>query len=440
MFGGYFYTANTKMMRKILLLLLFLPIYLTGYSGNSEKYLLTRQQIEERFLANNLSLIAEKLNVEVAEAAVIQAKLWENPSVTIGDVNLWSTRSQRDGENIPGFIGDFGKNTEFSIELSQLIYPAGKRRKLIAVENAAKEIVESEFEEWLLVIKFELRNAIQDALYLQEVLELYREQLLSVEILVNSFTGMVADGNFSANELLRLKTVKLSLEKDIYETEKEWNEVQRILKSLLVFDPECDIIIRDEKPTIITNLPDVKALVELAYDNRPDLGTHNRQGDYYERLLKYERYLRAPDVTFGVNYDRWGGVWRNYVGFGVGVDIPIFNRNQGNIKAAKIGMRKNDLLFEQKKNEVANEIAESYKNYLSAVNFYNNVAKDDFSKHMYGMLERYKSNLLSRNIGMIEYIDFWEAYRESEEINLESRMNLEKSYNELCLTVGVELK
>ena len=123
---------------------------------------LNTEQIEALFLKQNLQLVAERMNIDLADAEIAQAKLWENPTFTLADLNLWSTATQRTGEEIPPLFGNFGRNTEFSVELSQLIYTANKRKKLIAREKVSKEIVIQEFEDVLRGLKTELRKTISE--------------------------------------------------------------------------------------------------------------------------------------------------------------------------------------------------------------------------------------------------------------------------------------
>ena len=43
---------------------------------------LTLKEAEQRFLERNLSLIAERYNIDMAQAQVLQAKLFENPVIS----------------------------------------------------------------------------------------------------------------------------------------------------------------------------------------------------------------------------------------------------------------------------------------------------------------------------------------------------------------------
>ncbi|MCH5688037.1 hypothetical protein LWM68_29495 [Niabella sp. W65] len=90
---------------------------------------LSRSQCEAIFLRENLSLIAEQLNVPMAEAEVKQASLWPNPQFTLDEINLWANRHQTGGQEVsPPIIGNWGRNQQYAVSLEQLIYTAGKRK------------------------------------------------------------------------------------------------------------------------------------------------------------------------------------------------------------------------------------------------------------------------------------------------------------------------
>ena len=163
----------------------------------------TPAQIEALFLENNLQLIAENMNISLADAEIAQAKLWENPELTIGSVNLWSTPKQR--EEIAQ--GAFPKNTQYSIELSQLIQTVNKTSKLINREKVSKEIVIQGFEDVLRGLKIELRKLILETEYMQSYREVLSGQQESMEQLIPSYKKQTEQRNIAKTELLRLQSV-----------------------------------------------------------------------------------------------------------------------------------------------------------------------------------------------------------------------------------------
>ncbi len=430
------------MKRYLFFLLVFINQILL-FSQNENYIFLTPLQVEELFLKNNLLLIAEKMNIDIADAAIAQAKIWENPNLTISDVNLWSSRSQREGEDevIPPLWGSFGKNTEFSVELSQLIQTANKRGKLIRLEKVSKEIAIEQFNETLRGLKAELRKTVNDIQYLQSYSTLLTVQHESFSKLIEAYRKQVAEGNLPKSELLRLQASFLEIESELNENRTELNEQQNILKVLINIEGDADIFISEIERTVLD--PETLFLGELiviAENIRPDLKAAKLQTQYYEKSLAYERSLKVPDVTVSANYDRYGGVWKNFIGFGISVDLPVFNRNQGDIKAAKIGREQANYLAELQQKSIRQEVITAYKNYKIAYDSYLKINDDDLLSDLDAMLEVYSKNLLNRNVSMIEYTDFMDSYRSTKETVLSAEKNVNDYLNELQYIIGTELK
>ena len=103
-------------MRKLLLstlpclILIFFGLPVFAQEFQVLKY--TPVEIETLFLKQNLQLLAEKMNITLAEAEITQSKLWDNPQLSIGSMNLWSTAKQREELGAE----TFPRNTQFSIE------------------------------------------------------------------------------------------------------------------------------------------------------------------------------------------------------------------------------------------------------------------------------------------------------------------------------------
>ncbi|WP_419032702.1 TolC family protein [Dysgonomonas gadei] len=430
-------------MKKYLYLLLLFFSELCLFAQEDKSIKLTVGEVESLFLSNNLQLIATRFDVDIADAAIAQAKLWDNPNLSISDVNLWSTRSQRDGESevIPPLFGSFAKNTEFSIELSQLIQTANKRWKLVNREKVSKEIALQEFEEVLRGLKVELRNSVYEIQYSQAYLAILTNQRESLSRLIESHKKQVSQGNIAKNELLRLQSSFLELENEINEVLSDLNEQQKTLKVLLNVDPFTNLEI--EEDGIPQKSPDsilLARLMELAEESRPDMKLYKLQTQYHEKSLAYEKSLRVPDLTISANYDRYGGVWKDFIGFGVSVDLPFFNRNQGNIRAARISRDQSLYLVRQQQNVIQHEVAASYNNYVYTYAFYKKINDDSLLPELDNMLDTYTKNLQNRNINMLEYIDFMDAYRANKQTVLTARKKVSIQFEELQYTVGTEIR
>jgi cobalt-zinc-cadmium efflux system outer membrane protein len=149
---------------------------------------------------------------------------------------------------------------------------------------------------------------------------------------------------------------------------------------------------------------------------------------------------RVPDITLNASYDRYAGIWKNYVSFGLSFDLPVFNRNQGNIKVAAFGLEQSKYLEQQIQNEVFNEIAEAYGNYEQSLKFYRKISDNELLSELDKMLDVYARNLLNRNISMLEFIDFMESYQKSKQIFLETQKSVNNSFEELQYVIGTDIK
>lgn len=403
---------------------------------------LTQEEAEALFLKQNLELIAQQYNISIADAAATQAKLWENPTLSIGQLNFWSTAAQREGvdEVIPPLFGNFGKNREFSVELSQLIQIAGQRRKLMKMEKVGKEIAIGEFEELLRSLKTELRKSIFELVYLQNYQQILLSQKELLDRLIESYQTQAALGNISKNELLRLQSSLLELENELYEIGLEHNEWQKTLKTVLNMPPHYILEIEPGEKKY-KNPADISLeyLLNQAETSRPDLKNYQLQTQYFEKSIAYEKSQRAPNIELSVNYDRFGGVWKNFIGFGLSIDLPVLNQNRGNIRIAQYNKEQSEYLFKQQQNSINQEVAQTFHNYISAYDFFTKINNNTLLTDIDNMLDSYTENLLKRNISMLEYIDFMESYKNNKQTILSMQKNIEQQFEELQYATGAEI-
>lgn len=421
--------------------LLVLPFLFFASSLQAQDTLsLSREQCESVFLKENLLLIAEKLKISQSEALVQQAKLWPNPSFTLDQINFWATDRQTGGQEVsPPLFGNVGRNQQFGIEIEQLILTAGKRKKLIALERVGVDKAAVYFEELLRNLKTEFRSLIAELQYIQGVEDAYKEQLASITKLTNSYQSQLQKGNISKGEYVRLKALELEMTGDLNALKNKKNAVQRELKSLMRMNPMTTLVITENlRSNRDFSQLTAAGLIDKAKENRQDLRLSVLEKDYFSKLHAYERSQRVPDISLKAMYDRNGSTMLDFVGFGFTMDLPLFNRNQGNIKYAEAGMEIAKLENEYLQLSVENEVISAYQNLLIASDFQKSIDAD-YEQTLDDLLRHYTSNFQSRNISMIEFIDFLEAYLDNKKIILEAEKNIFQKLEELNNTVGTEV-
>ncbi len=125
-----------------------------------------------------------------------------------------------------------------------------------------------------------------------------------------------------------------------------------------------------------------------------------------------QKALAVPDLTLQLGYDQQGNYIHNFNNIGFGIDIPIFNRNQGNIKSAKSMI---DYSATTQKSAEASIEAQIYRALQKA---YDNTAlyqKIDpaFGKDFDRLKDEVLSNYKKRNISLLDFLDFYDAYKQN---------------------------
>lgn len=424
---------------------LILIVLLFTFSATAQEVIkVSREQAEAIFLRENLLLIAENLNISQAEAIVMQAKLWPNPTFEVEEVNLWATPNQLSvfGEELQGFGGgSFGRNQQIGFSIEQLIITAGKRKKLIALEQVSVDMSKQYLENLLRNLKIEFRNQLTTLQYLQFSRNIYQNQLNSIRQLTQAYQRQVEQGNVAQGEYIRLKALELEISKTINELIKEVNEAQKELKLLMRLPATTQLEITDAgylKETEQLRQPSLTDIIEQAKIHRPDFKIAQLEESYFNKLYAYEKAQRTPDLMLKGAYDRGGNFMYNFVGFGFTIDLPVFNRNQGNIKYAEIGMERSKILYQQMEFNIENEIVLSYLNLINVVDFFESI-EPEYENTLDRLLTSYTKNFTDRNISMLEYLDFLDAYLENKKIILEAGKNVNEKAEELNYSVGTDL-
>ncbi|MEN0081813.1 TolC family protein [Flavobacterium lindanitolerans] len=428
-------------MKRIFFTAIFTSFCLSGKAQNTtarDTVSVSRAEAETIFLKNNLRLLSEKLNIDQAEAQVIQARLWPNPRLEVGEINLWSNAKS---EQLPPIFGNWGKTSEVTVGLEQLIYTARKRKKQIEMEKVGVEIAQEYFQDFLRILKVEFRNNLTQLQYTQEKQNLYKKQLTSIQKLLTAYSNQAKQGNISKSEFIRLKASELEFVKQLSDLQKENNQLQKELKTLMNLPPHSYLKISIDKfvPDLdkVANI-NLAELASAALENRPDVKASVLEEKYNNRKYKYELSQRTPDVILLASYDRGGNIMNDFVGVGFAIDLPFFSRNQGNIKSAKIEIQKSQYMKEEKNNQAQNEVIQAYEDLVVSKRLYENI-EASYEKDLDLLLESHQKNFTLRNTSMLEYLDFVNAYLENKTIILDSKKELNEHFEELQFVIGKEL-
>jgi cobalt-zinc-cadmium efflux system outer membrane protein len=377
-------------------------------AARTDTVAITLQQAEERFLKNNLQLLAARFNIDAAKAAVVQAELWNNPNISI-EQNAYNKFTKR--------YFDVTKTGNTDIQLQQLILLAGKRDKQIRLAEINSQIAENSFYDLLRALKFELRTNFFDLYFLQQSLAFYNETIPNVRKTVAATEVIYQKRSILLSEVLRLKSLLFSLENERLGLLNQVSEIEHGMGVLLrdtsgsisYFVPQLDSNAIDSLRVNALSLQDVLA---TALEKRPDYKNAETQVQYEETNLSLQKAMRIPDLTVGGTYSRAGSYIPDYYALTLSIDLPIFNRNQGNVQISENTLEADKLLREYSRKTLEKEIATAYKKAIDTDSLFRAFDKN-FTGEYKTLVEGMDADYQKRNITIIEFTDFYESYRTS---------------------------
>lgn len=418
-------------MKKVHLFLIFVLFACDSFSQDTLPFLhqdtlqLTLEQAETAFLNNNLDLIAQKYSIDSAKATVITAKLYDNPDFSYSNA-------------LYNFTTHNFFDPEMSVQVSQLIRLAGKRNKSIDLAKSGIDIAQFQFYDLLRTLRFVLRSDFYNIYFLEQSSKLYEIEISSLQKMIPAFEDQVKKGFMAAIDALRIKSQLYTLQAEYDNLQTNINNIQSEFKLLIRSNPSGFIIPVTDISSLtndVVSQTNYQSLMDSALVNRPDLKALNANIVFGNYNLRLQQAYAKPDITINANYDRLGSYVQDYNSIGISVPLPFFNRNQGNIKNARIQTDINKVQYESGLEKVKNEVTTNYINALRSEKLL--LGFDPaFEQDMKNIIGQVTINFQKKNITMLEFLDFYDSYKENVLQLNELRFNKISALEQLNFSVG----
>jgi len=374
-------------------------------------------------------LLASSMNIEAQKALVIQAKVFANPVFSTG-LHVYDTDTRK--------FFQVGPSGEKTFQLDELIRLGGKRKSEIEMAKSDVKLAELEFQQLVRQLKFQLHSDLF-ALGQQKLLvETYNKQLVLLDTILTSYQVQTDKGNIPLKELVRLKGAYLKLTNDRSELLRQYYETMANVQIILQVTSAVEFHYTESEISGYIKIKSKDELMQEALANRPELLIAEQQKLQVQQNLQYQKKLAIPDVGLFTSYDQHGGFYNHELNAGFNISLPFFNRNQGNIKASQFKLSASEYQLKAMNMEITN----SLQNYLS---FYNQTVSEylkatklynlDFEVTLKGMTD----NFQKRNVSIVEFVDFFEAYNDVLTELSKVKTQLVLSGEQLNLLIGKDL-
>ena len=280
------------------------------------------------FLRQNFQLIAARYDIDSAEAEKLTARLRPNPDISVGFSGLPVNLS-----------GSLLAEQQYSYSIAQTFELGGKRAKRIGVANANTDVARAQFEMAVWQLTNDLKKKFYAVILNQALLNLAQENEATFAETVRHTEELVKAGELAGLDLTRLEVEKLKFDTDLANAERDYEIALRDLRVTLggdyrsmdvdaagSLDPQTyDFTFADLRDKALAARPDLKAakLTELAAD----------------ASINLQDAQRIPDLSLGAGLNQVPEGGSTYT-FGVGITLPIHDRNQGERAKARIEKEK----------------------------------------------------------------------------------------------------
>lgn len=359
---------------------------------------------EIAFQENNLQLLAQQYNISMADADILQAKIWELPQLN-GQINAYNPQQNK--------ILDVAHAK--AAQVTQLIYMGGKKKNEIAFAKSNKELAQLQFSQLLVDLKTQLHTTYYNLYYQRLKLENVNKQLGYMKELLNAYKIQAAKGNVSLKDEVRLQSIVIQLNNDKVEINKNIIAVEQTLKVLTGITEDIEPKLSEsEALEILTSQPfgDEEELKKKALEHNADYRYNLKLIDNSKLFAQWQRSLNVPDLNLGIGWDQAGGTFNNEINLMVGIPLPLWKINQGNVEKANFAIQQNQKNAEYQKLNLETKVHSFYRTWKSQYDQLSEIKDTDLQnlELVYnGMLTNFKKG----NVSLIEFTDFMESYRQT---------------------------
>lgn len=270
------------------------------------------------------ALQVKRAEIGEADSLLIDAGLWPNPEVSFG--------------LRPG-IGIGGTQIDAEMLFELLRYRERSTRESIAKARIDQVKAEIAAEEYRVV--GEVRAQWLAVLVAEQSLALFQDEIKLRQRAVDLATQRRNLGDETALNVSLAELELAELGRDVRRSQTLLDTARRELNRRMGLPPKFPLRLSDSgKPLTVTvyeNLIETD-IQRCLLTNRFDVKAKEQAYQGAEEELQLALLKQFPRIKIGPSFSQDGGGGGDYFGLGVSVELPLFDRNQGQI-AAKLAQR-----------------------------------------------------------------------------------------------------
>lgn len=390
---------------------------------------LSYRQYMEKVAEGNLEYAAERLNVNVSEAEVTAAKVFNDPNLAVSYYNNENNNLQM-GEGV-------------EVELSKT-FSFGKRGAGIALARSESELTKALLADYFRNLRAEATVSYLEALKQYELYKVKENAYETIRQLAESDSVryrlgkiMEIDATQSRLEAGILHNELLQADAELQNAFSNLNLLTGTLAHDTLFQPEAVLRISPREFVMAD-------LLSNAVENRADLVAALKNKEVASRALIVARRDWNTDVDLSIAVSRNARVHNEeapappFTGVTAGVAIPLkfSNFNKGTVRAARFREQQAETQYQQALLQVQTEVMQAYRSYQSfskQVEHYENGMLSQAREVIDGKIYSYNRG----EVSLLEVLDAQRTYDDVQAQYIETLFNHSTALVELEKSAGV---
>ncbi|PUZ26997.1 outer membrane protein, cobalt-zinc-cadmium efflux system [Chitinophaga costaii] len=320
----------------------------------SAQTIYTLQKALQTAKATNPVLKTQSFDVHIAESDITSAKLRPN-------LNLSNQTLQQVDKYAPNTSWASGYNRQTLWQLAKPIQWPNQRKYKIDVANQRFAVSQKNYAEEERNLFLEVGAKWLDVWTAQRQLELLKVANSNVDSLVAINRLRQEKQVITTTELYRTQLLSNQYRLQIINAQQTFDNELKNLKLLLGVADSVAIDTTDTFTTIFGGNAD--QLLQQALSNRTDLQLANAAMTASASNVQYQKSLAAPQPLVGVIYNPQNKV--QYVGFTAAIDLPFWNRNQGEIRKSQYVQQQSAQNLQAIQLQINTEVQTAYNSFVT---------------------------------------------------------------------------
>ncbi|WP_229363334.1 TolC family protein [Flectobacillus sp. BAB-3569] len=381
------------MMKRIKIVLLLSLVVGKGYAQN----VISLTQALKTATEQNPYMKVGALGVDVSKADIVSAKLRPNPILNNQSLQAL-TPSQL--TNNPKLLT--GESMQTWWQLTKEFQLSGQRKNRIDYANQNVKLAEKEYAEFQRGLYTDVAFKWVEAWNTRKQIDLLKTAVNNIDTLVTINSYRFKKQIITETELYRTQLIAKQYKIQISELNQELR--QQLNELQLMIGAKENVSISISADLGVDSFLKVDSLLADAYASRTDLQYYQTRKGAMESNIKLQQSLAFPRTEAGFIYNPQNTL--PYFGIYATVELPFFDRNQGEIKKAKVQREQALTQIEAVQNTIRTEVQNAS---LQRETNQNNLKS-------YALITEQADQILknvrySYSIGGTTIIDFLEAQR-----------------------------